>query len=232
MLRPEDSDKLAPEARANRRIGKVLFNSVFKEQKIDFSAATAQKLLSLLNNNDSDLQIVKGVIRGAHDKIDPQKYPQAEREELGAFLYKICCKDCHNQILKKDQSLEDIISLVTANTSQKNTYIQNVVKLVRLMSKIPGLNDNLLKRAAVFIAFTDKDVTAGFKNALKEDKNISLAKRMLLKLTPLEFIPNNGRKTLIKTISKHFIKNLVSKQLQISPQAARSQAANTGITLN
>ena len=93
------------------------------------------------------------------------------------------------------------------------SYTQNVMKLVSVMAKIPALSDNKLKKAAVLVAFADNDVAKGFKKALNEDKSVGFVKRMMLKLTPMDFIPHNAKKMLIKAVSKHFVANYVSKQL-------------------
>ena len=217
LLNPEKTDNLQPEARANRRVGKILFDAVFQSisegKNIDTSSEAAQKLISRLKNNDADLQIVKGVVRGAYDKLNPKNYTQKDREELGSFLYKVCRLDAKNQKLKKGEALENIIAEVSAQTPQMGEYTQNVMKLVSLMAKISDLNDDKLKKAAAFVAFYDHDVARGFKKSLKEDKNISFAKRIMFRLTPMDFIPRNAKKILIKAINKHVVSDYISKKL-------------------
>ena len=217
LLHPEKTDNLQPEARANRRVGKILFEALYQSisegKKINLSSETSQKLFSRLRGNDTDLQIVKGVVRGAYAKLNPANYTQKDREELGMFLYHVCRTDLKNQTLKKGDGLENIIAEVSTKTPQMGVYTQNVMKLVSVMAKIPALSDNKLKKAAAFAAFADKDVSRGFKKALSDDKNVSFTKRVMLKLTPMDFVPRNAKKMLIKAVSKHFVADYVSKQL-------------------
>ena len=217
LLMPEKTDNLQPEARANRRIGKILFDTLFQSmtegKNIDISSEAAQKLISRLGNKDADLQIVKGVVRGAYAKLDSKNYSKKDREELGMFLYKVGGIEAKNQKLKKAESMEDIIKEVSSQIPQMGEYTKNIMKLVAMMAKIPDLNNDKLKKAAIFVAFYDNDVARGFKKSLKEDKNISFAKRIMLKLAPMDFIPHNAKKMLIKSINKHFVSNYVSKQL-------------------
>lgn len=217
LLDPEKMNNLSPEARANRRIGKILFDTTFKmigeEQRTDISSDTVQKLVSHLGNSDADLQIVKGVIRGAYAKLNPNNYTQTDRKELGMFLYQVCRIDIKNKKLQKGESIENIISEVAAKSPQIGIYTQNVMKLVSVMAKIPALSDNKLKKAAAFVAFTDHDVAGGFKKALNEDKSVGFVKKMMLNLAPMDFIPHNAKKILIKSVSKRIVANYVSKLL-------------------
>ncbi len=91
LLIPKKTDNLQPEARANRRIGKILFDAVFQNisegKNIDISSESAQKLTSRLKNTDADLQIIKGVVRGAYAKLDPQNYIAPKTERNWAYFY-------------------------------------------------------------------------------------------------------------------------------------------------
>ncbi len=132
---------------------------------------------------------------------------------MGIFLYKVCQIDAKNQKIKKGEALEDIIKKVSAQIPQMGKYTKNVMELVSIMAKIPNLNNNKLKKAATFIAFYDNDAARGLKKALQEDQNISFAKRIMLKLAPMDFIPHNAKKMLIKSINKHVVFNYIFKQL-------------------
>ena len=233
LLNPEKTDDLAPEARANRRIGKILFDSIFDSisegKSLDISSDNAQKLVSRLSNSDTDLQIVKGVVRGAYAKLNPDNYTQKDREELGMFLYNICQTDLRNQQLKKGEALENIIAEVATKHPQMGEYTQNIMKLVSVMAKIPALSDDKLKKAATFVAFTDNDVARGFKKALSEDKSVGFAKRIMLKLAPVNLIPDNAKKMLIKAVSKRFVADYVSKQLSGPTDKMQSKSNNIEI---
>lgn len=234
LINPENADKLAPEARANRRIGKILFDAVFKSMSegkgIDMTSDAAQKLISKLNHEDSDLQIVKGVVRGAYAKLNPRTYSPDDRKELGAFLYEVCRADLNNQKIKKEEALENIVAQTALKYPHLGAYTKNVMSMVALMSKIPALSGSQLKKAATFVAFADKDVSHGFKKALKEDKSVGFAKRMMLQLAPMDFIPHNSKKMLIKAVSKRFLLDYVGKKIfgaQLEPKAKVGEKIHT-----
>ena len=217
LLKEEDVDKLAPEARANRRVGKIFFDVMYENltgegKKIDMSEEAVKKLVSRLNREGSDLQIVKGVIRGAYSKLNPANYSKDDREELGMFLYEICRADVGNQKLKKGETLNNIIAQTQAKRPQMGKYTQNIMKLLAVMGKIPGFDNEPLKKAAMFVTFADKDVSQGFKKALNADKDIGFIKRTMLRLTPLDFVPRNAKKMLIKSVNKRVLLNYVLKQ--------------------
>lgn len=114
--------------------------------------------------------------------------------------------------------------IATRPNSEKTFY------LVAMMAKIPALSGSQLKKAAAFVAFADKDVSSGFRKALKEDKSVGFAKRMMLSLAPMDFIPRNSKKMLIKAVSKHFLLDYVSKKVlgvQFEPKAKVSEKINT-----
>lgn len=216
LLKEEDVDKLAPEARANRRVGKIFFEAVFKsiteEQKTLMAPDAMQKLVAHLSREGSDLQIVKGVIRGAYSKLNPANYSKDDREELGMFLYEICRADVNNQKLKKGETLNNIIAQTQKKRPQMGKYTQNIMKLLSVMGKISGFDNEPLKKAAMFVTFADKDVSQGFKKALNEDKDIGFIKRTMLRLAPLDFVPRNAKKMLIKSVNKRVLLNYVLKQ--------------------
>lgn len=216
LLKTEKEDKLAPEARANRRIGKIFFEVIYKSltenQKINIPSDAVQKLVARLSSRDSDLQIVKGVIRGAYAKLNPANYSKEDREELGMFLYEICRANVDNQKFSKGKTLDNIIAQTLQKRPQTGEYTKNIMKLVAVMSKIPNFNTETLKKAAMFVTFADKDVSQGFKKALKEDKDVGIVKRTMLKLAPLDFVPRNAKKLLIKSVNKRFLLNYVLKQ--------------------
>ncbi len=109
--------------------------------------------------------------------------------------------------------MENIISEVAAKSPQTGDYVQNIMKLVAVMAEIPSLSNDRLKKAAVFVAFYDNDVAKGFKKTLSEDKSVGFTRRAMLTLVPMDFIPNNAKKMLIKEVSKHFVLNHVSREL-------------------
>ena len=92
-------------------------------------------------------------------------------------------------------------------------YTQNVMNLVSMMAEIPELSNDKLKKAAAFVTFADNDVARGFKKALSEDNDVGFTRKMMLKLAPMDFIPQNAKKMLIKSVSTRFVANYVSKHL-------------------
>ena len=207
ILNPEKTDNLAPEARANRRIGKILFDSVFDSmsegKEISFSSDTAQKIVAHLGNGKDDLQIVKGVVRGAYAKLNPANYTPKDREELGMFLYNVCKADIKNQKINKSEALESIITEVASKYPQMGKYAQNVMKIVVMMAKIPALCD----RREDIVPLIDYYMS-------RSEQLFGLpSKKFSANSLPMDFIPQNAKKKLIKAVSKRFVESYVSKQI-------------------
>ncbi len=210
----ENMDKLAPEARADRRVGQILFDAAFRsmaeEKEINLPPEIKNKIMSRVASAQSGLQILKGVVRGAYAKLNPQNYSRQEREELGALLYEVCRADIVDRKLNKET---DIQPLFEKMSTMPGEYSRNVGQMLKMISQIPNIDQQKVKRAATFVAFTDADVRKGYHRALSQDRSISFGKRLLCKLQPLDFIPRSSKKLLIKAVSRRFVNNLIGRQL-------------------
>jgi len=226
ILNPESIDKLAPEARADRRVGQVLFDAAFRsmaeQQDINLPPEVKDKIVNRFASAQSGLQVLKGVVRGAYAKINPQNYSRQDREELGAVLYEVCRADITDRKLNKQNDIQELFEKMS---SMPGEYSRNVGNMLKIISQIPNIDQQKVKRAATFVAFTDADVCKGYRRALSQDKSISFGKRLLCRLQPLDFIPRNSKKLLIKAVGRRFVNNIIGRQLSTPKNNQQTNAA-------
>ncbi len=217
IIKPESMDKLAPEARANRRVGMILFNGLFNAaangEELKLDPQVKDKIYAKLNSDDSSMQIFKGVIRGAWSKINYENYSTEDRKELGNILYQVCAQDMANKKLKKDISIQETFEQIEKKHPNRGQYCKNIGTIFKIIAQTSNNSSEDIKRAALFIAFLDPHVTKGYKKAALEDKSVSFGKRLLNSISPLSFIPHKAKKLLVKNIGKKRLINYLNTQL-------------------
>ncbi len=213
----EHIDKLSPEAKADRRIGMILFDAIYTQAQkggsFNLSDKMKEKLLPKLKSYQSSLQIFKGVVRSAWAKINPENYSVEDRQQLGQFLYQICAQDTLNKKLKKDISIQEVFNQVEKQNPHQCELCKNISTLLKTIAPLTSTDSEQIKRAALFVAFTDKEVAKGYKSSLREDKNIGLGQKLIRHIEPLSFIPPKAKKLLIKNYGKKIIVNYLNQQI-------------------
>ena len=217
ILYPEKSSTLAPEARANRRIGKVLFDALYhaaaEGKAPELTPELKEKILLRLNNPDNDLQIIKGIVRGAAARLNPENYTVEDRRQLGALLYRVCRSDITAGKMNKETDIEKTFTDICRQTPNLGEYGRNIENLLKLATQIPSIDGKKIKRAALFITFADKEVAKGYRQALNEDKSVNIGKRLLYGLQPMSFIPRGSKKLLIRTVGKKMVLRYLNQKL-------------------
>ncbi len=217
VLTSEKPDKLSPQARANRRIGMILFEAIYQNAQdggnLKLSDAVKEKILPKLNSFDNSLQIFKGVVRGAFAKINPQNYSTEDKVQLGALLYQVCAQDALNKKLKKDVSIQEVFEQIERKNPNQGEFSRNISTILKTISTISSVDSEKIKRAAIFVAFADKYVAKGYRKAAMQDKSVGLGKRLIHQLEPMGFIPPKAKKLLIKNFGKKMIINHLNRQI-------------------
>ena len=217
IIEPENIEKLSPEARADRRIGIVLFNAAFdassQKQSFNLPPKIKEKILPKLNNRGSALQIVKGMVRGAWAKINPDNYSAEDKRQLGEILYQVCAQDTANKKLKKDIGIQEIFEQVENQYPDRSDFCKNISNMIKTISSVSSVDSEKIKRTALFIAFYDNDVAKGYKKAALNDKKIHLGKRLIRSLEPMQFIPQKAKRILVKNFGRKKIINYAIRQL-------------------
>ena len=104
------------------------------------------------------------------------------------------------------------ISLNAGNTKTNITIII-ASTILKTVSGISTSDNEKIKKAAIFIALADSEVSKGYKQALKNDKSINFGKRLIGQINPLDFIPKKAKKTLLKNFGRKIITNYLNKKL-------------------
>jgi len=227
-----------PEARASQKIGRILAAELIKSGDA-YEAVTGvseklkdHRLWSVLNDECGKIQFAKGVMKEVVSELRPEGYTTAEKKELGHVLYQVLDEGVRLRKMHQDVNVADLFKQQALKTPDSGRYVQNVAKILSLSDSL-GVETSLddFKKAVILGRLADKEVQGGYSDALQKSPSTSFIRKALEKVHPLQFVPRNSTKKIVKTVIKRYAPQCLravsrlrqsTKGLMQSKQASRS----------
>lgn len=217
-LTGKEKAEMLPEAKAARKIGQLMAEKMLSCGDVyEGLTQIPQKMkraemLEIIGSKCGKIQFGKGVLHTLFDKINPKRYDILERRKMGAQLYFVIKEMAKAQ--KENRKVS--ISEVFCDVSKKHgggSYGQEMKNILQLADSL-NLSSSLdsFKKSVVFGRMIDGDVQQGYITALRGDKDVGPIKKALSYIHPLNMIPKESSKKImkyaVKTLAPYCLKAL------------------------